>query len=443
MCLFFLFILSMALFGQEGEPLVITLEEAVRMALDTSLDLQKSRLDLSDAEYSSKHLWAQVFPSLSAGGGINYGTGLFVDPGFKADAANFGYSLSAGISLGLNAGIPYRMKGIRLAYEGALLSYDDACRQLEIQVAKAFYTLIAERENVSHKQDALNLAERQLEKTGISYENGFTGELSLLNSRLAVEVARSDLSGARSSVQQNLASFLDLIGLERQTVHLEGEIEVSPVKADSEFLIARYLSGRPDIAEKRLALESAENTRKQGSIGDRAPSLRLAADWGGRGSGGEDDKFSDSVSGSVSLSIPINPWIPGTTENQTLRKAGAAVEKARLDLKSAETSAAQEIRTLTMMLESSLEALEINRLRLEIARRNYELSEQGFQNGTVESLSLEDARKSLNEARYSLLQSELSCLTTVLDLATAVNMDWRELMKSKNGAAEVRPGSEE
>jgi multidrug efflux system outer membrane protein len=426
---FFLFILSAALFGQEGEVLIITLEEAVRRALDTSLNLQKSRLDLSDAEYSSKRLWSQVFPSLSAGGGLSYGTGLFVEPGFEADPANFGYSVSAGISLTFNAGIPYRMKGIRLAYEGALLSYDDASRQIEIQVAKAFYSLIAERENVSHKQDALDLAERQLEKTRISYENGFAGELSLLNSRLAVEVARSDLSGARSSVQQNLAAFLDLIGLERQDVHLEGKIEARPVKADSEFLIERYLSGRPDIAEKRLAVESAENARKQGSVGDRAPSLRLSADWGGRGNGGDDGKFTDSLSSSVTLSIPINPWIPGTTENQALRRAESAVEKARLDLKSAETGAAQEIRSLTMKLESALEALEINRLRLEVAGRNHELSEQGFQNGTVESLSLEDARKSLNEARYSLLQSELSCLITVLDLAAAVNMDWRELTR--------------
>jgi len=201
---------------------------------------------------------------------------------------------------------------------------------------------------------------------------------------------------------------------------------------DSEALILEYLPKRPDIVNQRQTIDRLELGLKQNNLSSKAPSLSLSASWSGgppRNSG-LTGKFTDSLSGSLSVTVPIDPWIPGTRSNQNLRSAGVEVEKACLDLVSTETSAKSQIRTLCESLKNSWRSIEIARLRAEIAQRTYELSDAGFQSGIVEYLSFENTRNDYADARYRLLQSELSYMNIVLDLATALNVDWETLVRS-------------
>jgi hypothetical protein len=47
----------------------------------------------------------------------------------------------------------------------------------------------------------------------------------------------------------------------------------------------------------------------------------------------------------------------------------------------------------------------------------------------VELLTLEDARNNMAEARQQLLSDELAYQTMTLDLAAALNADWRSLSR--------------
>jgi outer membrane protein TolC len=419
---------------QEAPELVLTLEGAVERALNNSAALRKSQIALEEEEYSSKRLWAEIFPTISASGGLSYRNSLFTGTAAerRVGAKNFSYSFSTGLELSLSAGIPYRMKLLRLAYQQQLLSYEDARRLLEIDAAQDFCTLIMERENLGQLEETLGLAEKQLEKHRVGRANGMISEAVLLQSRLAVESARYALSSAQAEYSIKLGAFLSALGLSsEQPVRLEGEFTIRKVELDPEELIRDYLPGRPDIQQQRQGIEKLELTERQSVLSNRAPSLNLSFNWGGSpgssaGGSAINNPFSDSFSGSATLRIPINPWIPGTREFQTLRRARAEIDKARLDLKNTEDAAAAEIRSLAAGLRNSWESLEIARLREEIARRSYEYSEQGFLAGSVEALTLENSRNSLAEARYQLLRGELNYRNLVLDLARALNTDWRQ-----------------
>jgi outer membrane protein TolC len=415
--------------------LVLTLEDAVERALEHSVALRQSRLTLEDEEYSSRRLWAEIFPNISASAGVSYrNIPLFTGKAGerRAGAGNFGYSLSAGVDLDLNAGIPYKMKLLNLAYQQELLSYEDARRLLEIDTAQNFFNLIMERENLGQLGETLDLAEKQLEKHRVGRANGMISEAVLLQSRLAVESARYALSSARADYSTKLGAFLSTLGLSPKTpARLEGEFVIRKLELDPEELIRDYLPERPDIKEKRQAIEKLELTERQAALSSRAPSLNLSFNWqGGPGTSGGvsaiNNPFSDSLSGTVTLRIPINPWIPGTKESQTLRRARTGIDTARLELKDTEDAAAAEIRSLAANLQNSWESLEIARLREEIARRSYEYSEQGFLAGSVEALALETSRNNMAEARYQLLLGESNYRSQVLSLARAVNADWRQ-----------------
>jgi outer membrane protein TolC len=394
-----------------AEPLSLGLEDAAALALDRNPGLRRQIIDLSTAGYKADNLWSLVFPGISAGGGVNY-----------SGAA--GYELTARINLSLNAGLPFSAKITRLAYDLQFLGYEDARRQLDIDVAKRFYTLIAARENLANLRGLLALAERQLDLDRVAFANGIKGEIAFLGSRLGAETARYKLSTARTAYAGSLGEFLEFLGLSRDTdVELTGGIEIFPVRVDGDDLVRRYLPGRPDLLRQRGNVENLELVKRRLAFERKAPSLSLQTQW----TASRFDPYSDRVSGGVTLSIPIDPWIPGTGNYQDLRSAEAEIEKAKLELRDMEQTAAAQIRSLSAALADSWISVEIARFSLEIARRGYELTEEGFRLGTVSSLALEESRNSLAEKQQELLESELAYKIMTLDLAAAVNIDRREL----------------
>ena len=423
-----------------ADTVTLTLEEAIERALNQSLNLKKSAIDLATTEYSASHLYSEIFPGFSLSAGLTFlpSTPLFTDPGFRYNHESLSYSLNFGLSLSLNPSLGSSMKRIELAYRAQLLRYEDASRQLEIQVIKNFLSLITRKENISYMEENLKVAEQLLEKNRIARENGLMSELAFLNSRFSVESARYDLHNAQSTYRNALEEFLALLGMESGTeLILSGNFAISPVQYDAEQLIEEYLPRRPDIISQRRAIESLEFAKKATTLGSRAPSLELSAQWrGGTPSSGTrtnglGDPFTDSLSGSLTLRIPIDSWIPGTRQNQTVRSAGAEVEKARLDLQNTEIQAKTQIRSLILNLRNTWDSLEIARLQVEIAQRTVESANEGFEKGVVEFQDLENARKDLSGARQRLLQGEYSYQAMLLDLAVALNMDWKTLTRGE------------
>jgi outer membrane protein TolC len=253
-----------------------------------------------------------------------------------------------------------------------------------------------------------------------------------------MENARYSLSAAKSAYATKMGDFLAQLGIAQDAgteavaapqaaprAALEGKIEIVKIEADAERLIQDNLSGRPDIVSRRQEIERLENAQKQASWSNKAPSLRLEAGWNSRNF----NPFTDTLSGSATLNIPIDPWIPGTSRSQSVLGAKYAIDKARFDLQSAEDAAAAQIRSLAANLRNSWDSIEIARLSLSVAVRGHELTQEGFSKGTVDSLKLEDARNNMVAARQRLLQSELSYFIMILDISAALNINWKDLMK--------------
>ena len=405
----------------------LNLDDAVSRAIGYNLNLQKYQIDLAASGFSDKHLWAEIFPSISAGGSISYGSPLFSGNGFEYNDKGREYRLNLGFSLGFNAGVPYTMKSIRLAHQGNILKYEDAVNQLSIQITKRFFLLVAEKNNLLLLEEISNLAQRQFTRSEISFRNGLVGELSLMQSRLAMENARYNLSAARMTFNNNMSEFLAMLGMTPNTdVSLSGEVTIIKIDADAETLINDHLHLRPDIVQSMREIERLNFARMQTILRNRGPQLNLSLNWNATSF----DPFTDRLSGSASLSIPVDSWIPGTESSRAISGASAALEKAKIDLAITEDAAKTQIRSLAAMLRGSWDSILIARLSLETAERSYQLSEQGFLNGRVEALALEDVRNNLANARYRLLQAELSYFNMILDISAALNINWKNFIEN-------------
>jgi multidrug efflux system outer membrane protein len=414
-----------------AETVTLTLDEAVRLALDNSINLKKGAIDLAEAGYSANKLWSEIFPGFSLSAGFTFlpSTPLITDPGFQYRNEALSYSLSFGFSLSLNPSIYSSMKRIELAYRTQLLSYENASKQLEIQVIKRFLNLITMKANISNMQESLDAAVQKVNSDRIARANGLLSELSWLNSQLSAETARYNLLTAQGSYKTTLGEFLAILGMDDATnIIFDGTIEIARLNLDPEKLIFEYLPKRPDIISQRQIIERLELNKNITTNSARSPTLSLSTQWrGSPGTGGLSAPFTDSVSGSLSLSIPIDSWIPGTRQNQNIRSVNTEIEKAKLDLQNTETQAKAQIRSLISSLNSTWESLEIARLRVSVAQRTVDATTVGFRNGTVEFQELENRRSDLNDARLRLLQGEYTYQSLLLDLAAALNIEWKTL----------------
>jgi multidrug efflux system outer membrane protein len=425
-------LLFLPLLANAAETVTLTLDEAVERALDQSINLKKSAIDLAEAGYSAGRLWSEIFPGFSLSAGLTFlpSTPLLTKPGFQYKDDSLSYSINFGLSLSLNPSFYSSMKRIELAYRAQLLSYENASKQLEIQVVKRFLNLITMKENISYMQESLDIAVQKLNSDRIARANGLLSELAWLNSQLSAETARYNLSAAQGSYENALGEFLALLGMDERTeVIFDGTVEIAQLHLDPEKLILEYLPKRPDIISQRQTIERLELSKNVTVHSSRSPTLGLSTQWrGAPGTGGLNAPFTDSISGTLNLTIPIDSWIPGTRQNQTIRAANTEIEKAKLDLQNTETQAKTQIRSLLSNLDNTWESLEIARLRVSVAQRTVEATDVGFRNGTVEFRELEDRRNDLSDARQRLLQGELSYQTLLLDLAAALKVEWKSLI---------------
>ncbi|MDR2418906.1 MAG: TolC family protein [Treponema sp.] len=421
----------------EAVPRTLSLEETVEMAVAQSLSLQKTGIDVATAEFATKSTWSEILSVVNPSLTLTYGDNLFSGDGFQFDKANGRFRIQAGVSASFNTGLPQTMRLTSLAYQSQLLTYETARQLLEGTVTKTFYNIIASRNTLTNRERALDMAEKQYERTRVSFEYGLTSRLDYLRSQLSVETARLNLSQQEAVYAASMRSFLSTLRLEYDPeITLAGELNIVKVDLDPEPLIQKYLLQRLDILMQQQVIQRAELQVKQQTF---SPWLSASVQYQA-GTGpvaqtsindtvwGADIQFADRLSASVTLTIPINNWIPGTSANRQLRSLNDTVEKARLDLQTAENNARNEIRSLTDNLRNSWFSIEIARLQVEIAEQTYSLSEEGFQQGVVETLALEENRNSLASAQDQLLSAEHDYYGFMLDLASALNISIQDLI---------------
>jgi multidrug efflux system outer membrane protein len=426
------FLLAAALWSQtqEGE-LRVTLEDCLRRALQTDIALQRKAVDAETARVSVANLWSEFFPAVSAGASLSYEDSLSEPKSVFPHDTKYSVPLDITLTLSSVLPIPLNIQISKLAYETRLQDWRTEQQGVSIRVSQNYYRLLVDEENLALLEETLAIAERRLSKDEAQFQSGLANELAVMRSRLSVENARYALNKARRDRQQNMSAFLSGAGftdeeISGKQIFLSGTIENEPLRLDADRLIEEYLPKRPDMINAAAEIRRLELTASRTFLTQRGPALSISGTYRGNLAGGAfngtSQPFSDSLSARLSVSIPLDSWIPGTRGAQAVMSAEAEVEKARLSLQSIRQSAANSIRSIVENLESTLLSIEVAQLRAEIAERAYRMSEAAFERGAMEILDYENARASWAQSRQDLLRERHTYKNLGLDLERELNV---------------------
>ena len=127
--------------GAAAEPLSLSIQDAVDLALKNNVQIKQSQIQLDAAKRSKKNSWNSASPSLTASGGLSKANKNFSE--------NYSAYVQGSVNVTLSTNLYTDIKNAALKYQAGLINYETACRSVEMKVRNAFYNLLYQADNIN------------------------------------------------------------------------------------------------------------------------------------------------------------------------------------------------------------------------------------------------------------------------------------------------------
>lgn len=420
----------------EGTAKSITVEDAVKAALRTHVDIRRSELSLKASSREKNHSWNSVLPSLSV-------TGTGAERKYYKDSSTDTVSAyaGAGASLTIDTGLAAKIKEIQSEYESAKLSYDDTVQSVECSVRESFYNLLYLKQKLEVSRTTLDSYQRQYDQTKKKFDKGVAPELDLLSAQVNLEATRPDVDSALSSYTTALHEFTDTIGIDFDgNMELSGSLDYAETAGTiSPAVLDGCVEKSPDIKKLEASLKTAEYARASSFGSSMLPSLTASASvypeyysYEKTGSTSSDTPY---WSASLSVSLPVDSWVPGSSAQDKIASLNDTVNDYKLQIedkkKSVLTSAVEKLHKI----ELSQKTLTARHLNVDLAEKSYQMTEDAYQRGTKDLLTLQSALDSLHSAELELRTEQYNLICNVFDLEKALGLPMTSFFTTAQEAA--------
>jgi outer membrane protein TolC len=314
-----------------------------------------------------------------------------------------------------------------------LLQREDSYWELRRNVLSRYYRLLSEEANLELTRESVDAARRRWQEAQRRYEQGRVSDFDVLQARVQYENARPELTELEAGYRQQLREFGRLLGLER-----DREIALSASMPDILFdrgageLRTRFVEGHTSVEQERLDIEQIDLALRRNRL-SLWPSLstRLSYGYANADPFAKELSFDERWSGSgrveLSLSVPLDPLLPGSSRRREARDLEDQLRIARNELSETRAATAAGIETAVTRIENARERITALEQSAELASRAYELAEQRYEAGATDRTTLEDAELERERAQVALLEQRLAFATGLIELEYHLRAELEEL----------------
>lgn len=411
--------------------LVLTLDEAVAMALRQNPFFLATQEKESQARSQVRSAVSRFLPSLNAQGINTLDEKLFVlefpslVPGQPPQRISIdftkNYQTALAFSLPLFAGgrlvAGYKQANYNLqaSRESVRLSEQETV----FNVKSSFYGYLLAREFSAVADEALALAEKFRDNVKNLYEVGMASKFDLLRSEVQVANLKPQAIRARNSVEVAALGLKTILGITLETpVEIRGELAAPPLDAVSEAIVEEAQAQRPELRQldyqRRMAGEMLKIAR-----GSMMPTI---------GIGGAYNLWSDSLSfrkGSwqnyyaINLSITL-PIFNGFEARAQVGQSKAVIRELDWTRKGLSDAIALEVRQAVLDRNQARETLLSQGRNVEQAREAVRIAELNYAEGLATNLDVSTAQVALSQARTNYSQALYDCVISQAQLEKAV-----------------------
>ncbi len=462
-------LLDQGLFAQE--PLHLSLQQAVDMALERNLGLRRAQVGLQVQEQgvaveqarfgrslgaslsqqsqrspsfsrleevetvtnTSVNTGVELSQQLSTGGALGLGFSntrassnaafRLIDPVYYSDLGlNFTQPLVRGRGRIARIGLDLARNGV----EQAQAQVEQNLRDLEAQVSLAYWNLFFARENLQVRQQLHQGARRVLETVRVRAEMGLDSRSSILQAEVGAAQREEEVVAAEGSALQAEDGLKNLLNPDpafwQASLIPSSTPELTPFAGDLDQGIARAIESSPAFRQARLELQGLDLQIELARDQTR-PAINLNASAGLTGLGATyadnlevlKEREGRSWQGTLSLDVPLG----NNSEAQRFQQRLLEKQRSELDLEQLRLQLVQQVREQFRQVSVTRRRSEVALLAERLAAQNVAEEEERLKLGLSTVRQVLDAQDDLAQARVSRLRA-------VVDYNQAL-IEWQRL----------------
>ena len=452
-------------------PVVITLEQALEIALSENVSVKVADMEIERTGYAKKGAYAALFPQIDAsgayqrtikkqvmymdvdmsaimGGGApggstgGTGDGGAQDEGQIPETAAASKGTGGGIevgrwntwSAGFSAAMPVvnaqLWKSIKLSGLDVELAVEKArSSRLDMvtQVKNAYFGTLLAKEAFNVYKDVYENAVKNYEETQKKFDAEKISEMELLRAKTTVANAIPNVYNAESSVILALWQLKAVLGVDLDlNLDIAGKLDDYAQHMFYDIHQHDSVSLDRNSTMKQLAIQAemlAENIKMQKYA--NIPSLAIAFNFN-MNAMTNDFNFSEyrwtpySVVG-LSLNIPI---FAGGKRYQQIRQAKNQYQQVQLQTIDAERQLKIAIRQFLTTMETNMKSYYAAQDAVAAAEKGYHIAEKAYQVGRSTLIELNDAQLGLTQAQLAESQAIYNFITAKAQLEQTLGQDF-------------------
>jgi outer membrane protein len=423
-----------------AQPLAVSLEEAIQIAVDSSYVTRDAEFNLEKKEREVQEVIAIGLPQVNASAQFQN----FLDIPVSLVPAEF-FGGDAGDLSEVQFGVNYNLTGSitasQLIFDGTYfiglqaaktvvefsrVLQSKAEQEIKVATADAYYTTLLAQANFDILTENVANLDKTLEETRALYENGLTEEQDVDQ----LELNRNKLIISRDNTQRILniskQALLYIMGLSIDTqITLTDDIESLVALSNS----PEYLQTEPDLythPDYLLARTSVELADLQ-IRGDKAMFYPSLSGFFTHQQVGQSNDFEFFESGAsyfpttvwgATLNVPI---FSGFQRKRQLQQSEIAFDQSQMQLRQAEDGLKLDIIRTRSNYEGALKNWENQKRSFELAQRINKKTTIKYSEGVADSFELNISENQLLQEQTRYIQTALELLNAKKALDKALN----------------------
>ena len=447
---------------EEPAPTVLSLEQAIRIALSENIAIRVADKDIERAEYARKGSYASLFPQvdgsgsysrtikkqvmymdfdmgsmMGGGGGNDEASGAETKAGGGGGGASKGGGIEVGrwntFSTGIQASMPLvnaqLWKSIKISGQDVELAVERArSSRLETvtQVKQAFYGVLLAKEAFKVYKEVYENALENFQQTEMKYNVDKASELEYQRAKSTVQNAIPNVYDAENSVVLGLWQLKAVMGID-----LDEDIDVAGSLMDYSLTMFRDIHENDDVtleknsSLRQLAIQAEElaNTIKMQQYAS-LPSLALTFSYSINAMTNDfvfkEFNWSPYSAAGLSLSIPI--FVGGRRSN-AVKQARNQHEQLVLQTENTERQLRVAIRQYLNQMETAMKNFDAAGAGVETARKAYDIAAKSYNLGRSTITELNDAQLALTQAQLAQSQAVYNFIVAKANLEQTLGND--------------------
>jgi outer membrane protein len=419
--------------GLAAQPSVqrISIDDAVRIAMEKNSDLQAARFEVDRADARVQEAIGYALPSVDLSG--RYTRSLKRPVFFLPDFANPGSGKTQAVQIGSNHSVDMTLSARQTLFNGTVFVgmgaagiYADVARdlyrarQLETVtgVKRAFYRALLAREALELIRTSLKNAENNLKNVDLLLAQGVLSDYDQLRASVAVDNLRPAVIQAETNLALAVDGVKSAIGIGAlEAIDIVGQMEVVPV---DDSLLAAAPQRLLETNYTYAALQKQVEVNEAFVMAERSNYLPTISAFGNYQYQTAKNTFDISTndffsSSQIGLQFSLSLF-QGLQTN-------ARVQQTQVDVRKSQEQLTNIERNLRIGLTSTIGNLKAAKMRIGAQERTVEQAERGFKivtarflSGAATQLEVNDAELALTQAKVNRIQAQFDYLVASAEL---------------------------